>query len=150
MLRATAYPRTRTTEITRVTERVVGVSNVIVDAFHHLEVYLELDVADPFHIVICHAEGRMKRVPYSICYQPLSRMAQLVGMQVERGLYQRVKEAVGGPQGCVHLVDLTMDGIRLAMQAIAVVWTEGLPEEEAAERQRLLLGGVCIAYPAKK
>jgi len=145
--REPAYTRTRITEITRVAEGIVGVSNFIVDRFHHLGIYLELKVENPENIVISHAESKLLRVPYEVCYQPSLRIGQLVGLPVKKGLYRRVKEIIGGPQGCVHLVDLTVDGVRLAMQAVAVIWMQDLPEEEAARMRNRLLGGVCIAYP---
>ena len=143
-----AFTRTRTTEIFKIAEGVVGVRNVILDPLHHIEVKLELDASDPSKLSIFRAEALMLRVPYPICRHPLERMGQLVGLKVEKGLRDKVVELVGGSRGCVHLVDLTMDGVKLAIQAVVVVWTEGMPPEEAEEIERGVLGGICIAYPS--
>jgi len=147
MVDAEAFPRSRTTDIFKVAEGVVGVRNVILDPFHYIEVKLELDASNPLAISILRAEALMPRVPYLICRQPLERMGQLVGLRVERGLRDKVVELVGGSRGCVHLADLTMDGIKLAIQAVVVVWARERPPEEAKEMERKVLGGICIAYP---
>lgn len=146
MLDIEAFPRTRITEIFKVAEGVVGVRNVILDPLHHIKVELELDASDPLNISILRAEGVMERVPYPICRQPLEQMGRLVGLRVEKGLRDRVVELIGGSEGCVHLVDLVMDGIKLAIQAV-VVWAWERPPEEAEEIEREVLGGICIAYP---
>jgi len=147
MVDTEAFPRTRTTEIFKIAGAVVGVRNVILDPFHHIEVELELDASDPLNLSILRAEALMPRVPYPICRQPLERMGQLVGLRVKRGLRNKVVELVGGSRGCVHLVDLTMDGIKLAIQAVVVVWARERLPEEAEEIERKVLGGICIAYP---
>jgi len=146
-MRKFTFPRTQTIEITPLAEDVVGVKAVLLDPFHHIELNLELRAPSPTDLSIAKASAVMERVPYPVCREPLGRVPQLVGLKVERGLRRKVTRLLGGPEGCVHLVELTMEGVRLAIQGVVVIWTEALPPEEAKALQKQVLGGVCIAYP---
>jgi len=119
-----------------------------VDPYHHLEMDLVLDASKPEAMVVKEAKAFMARAPYPVCREPLERVKELEGLKVERGIRRTVTRLLGGPKGCVHLVDMFMEGIRLAIQGVVVVWSENLPPEEGEKLRRRILGGVCIAYPA--
>ncbi|MDW8103209.1 MAG: DUF2889 domain-containing protein [Anaerolineae bacterium] len=142
------FPRTYTFEISPLDTRLVGVHCVLLDPYHHLEMDLVLDASNPEAMIVKEARASMARVPYPVCRSPLERVKELEGLRVERGIKRTVTRLLGGPEGCVHLVDMFMEGVRLAIQAVVVVWTEKLPQEEGEKLRRKILGGVCIAYPA--
>lgn len=142
-----AFPRTYTIEVTPAGAHVAALKCVLLDPYHHIEMSFRVRADDPRAMVIEDVHATMERVPYPVCRKPLERVPLLNGVRVERGLRRRVTRAVGGPQGCVHLVDLFMEGVRLAIQAVVVVWTQHLPPDEAESLRRDVLGGVCIAYP---
>lgn len=142
------FPRTYTVEISPLDFRLVGVHCTLVDPYHHLEMDLVLDASKPEAMVVKEAKAFMARAPYPVCREPLERVKELEGLKVERGIRRTVTRLLGGPKGCVHLVDMFMEGIRLAIQGVVVVWSENLPPEEGEKLRRRILGGVCIAYPA--
>jgi len=120
---------------------------MLMDPYHHLEMDLVLDASNPEAMVVKEAKASMARVPYPVCREPLERVKELEGLKIERGIRRTVTRLLGGPKGCVHLVDMFMEGIRLAIQAVVVVWSEKLPPEEGERLRGMVLGGVCIAYP---
>lgn len=142
------FPRTCTFEISPLNSHLVGVHCTLLDPYHHLEMDLVLDASNPEAMVVKVAKASMERVPYPVCKEPLERVKELEGLKIERGIRHTVTKLLGGPKGCVHLVDLFMEGIRLAIQGVVVVWSENLPSEEGEKLRRKILGGVCIAYPA--
>ena len=127
---------------------MVGVHCTLLDPYHHLEMDLILDSSNPEAMVVREARASMARVPYPVCREPLERVKGLEGLKIERGIRRTVTRLLGGPKGCVHLVDMFMEGIRLAIQAVVVVWSERLPPEEGEKLRSRILGGVCIAYPS--
>jgi|YelNatPaOPRAMG01_1025707.scaffolds.fasta_scaffold04193_4 hypothetical protein len=141
------FPRTYTIEISPLDSRLVGVHCTLLDPYHHLEMDLVLDASNPEAMVIKEAKASMARAPYPVCREPLERVKELEGLKIERGIRRTVTRLLGGPKGCVHLVDMFMEGIRLAIQAVVVVWSEKLPPEEGEKLRGRVLGGVCIAYP---
>jgi len=70
---------------------------------HHMTVTLAL-APDPFRII--RAEAEMLTVPTEDCSATLDCIPKLVGLEVQSGFSRRVKEAVGGPEGCIHLCSL--------------------------------------------
>jgi len=141
------FPRTYTVEISPLDSHLVGIHCMLMDPYHHLEMDLVLDASNPEAMVVKEAKASMARVPYPVCREPLERVKELEGLKIERGIRRTVTRLLGGPKGCVHLVDMFMEGIRLAIQAVVVVWSEKLPPEEGERLRGMVLGGVCIAYP---
>jgi len=48
-----------------------------------------------------------------LCSEPQRRFATLAGEIVDAGLRKRIQAAVGGPEGCAQLYDLTSDVLKL-------------------------------------
>jgi len=70
---------------------------------HHITVTLALE-KDPLRIV--KAEAQMITVPTEYCAPTLDRLPNLEGLEIKSGFSLRVKEAIGGPEGCIHLCSL--------------------------------------------
>ena len=55
---------------------------------------------------VMDAKVEMNKLPQEVCRIPFNRLAELKGLKIERGFRQKVKKAIGGDQGCIHLLDL--------------------------------------------
>jgi hypothetical protein len=114
------------------------------DTFHEMAVFLRVDGASR---VILEARAQMLRVPYRPCLAVESALACLVGEAVAPGVGKKVKAGVGGPGGCLHLSDLTMDALRSFL--LAVRSAQGVLEMTPAERYRANyeeLKGTCRTF----
>jgi hypothetical protein len=109
-----------------------------------------------FHIsfperVIKHAEGEFKRAPYvKVCGQTVQRMKNLIGINTNRGmgLTEAVIEAVGGKDGCPHLVDHTLEMAKTLIQFIDKSYN--FPVGEYIEDAPLMRKKVNEVYPQIK
>lgn len=70
---------------------------------HHMTATLAI-APDPLRIV--QAEAEMITVPTEFCPQTLDRVSNLAGLEVKSGFSRRIKEIVGGSEGCVHMCSL--------------------------------------------
>lgn len=70
---------------------------------HHLIARLWVRGPD---LTITAAEGEMKRVPRDLCPEILPGLQKLVGLRIITGYTQKVKDLIGGVQGCSHLTNL--------------------------------------------
>ncbi len=57
-------------------------------------------------LTIKGVETVMDDTPYPICGEVVPNFQRLVGERIKSGWRRRVKELLGGAQGCVHLVEL--------------------------------------------
>ncbi|HEU5196071.1 MAG TPA: DUF2889 domain-containing protein [Methylomirabilota bacterium] len=81
------------------------------DNVHGFELTVEVDLASGR---ITRAEHVTPRLPYmGLCSEPQRRFATLAGEIVDAGLRKRIQAAVGGPEGCAQLYDLTSDLLKL-------------------------------------
>jgi len=71
-------------------------------------------------LTIAGIDVKMPTVPRSECRQALDCLDPLVGMPITSGFTVRVKELVGGPKGCAHLVSLVLT---MAPAAVQGAWS---------------------------
>ncbi len=57
-------------------------------------------------LVVREVEAVMDVQPYTICSEVLDNFQRLVGLRIGAGWNKRVREAVGGVEGCTHLGEL--------------------------------------------
>lgn len=57
-------------------------------------------------LVVREVEAVMDVQPYNICSEVLNNFQRLVGLRIGAGWNKRVREAVGGVEGCTHLGEL--------------------------------------------
>lgn len=85
------------------------------DEDHDADLTLTLDVASG---TVLSARARFHRAPYGErCAATAARAGRLVGLRVRPGCSRDVAEAVGGPEGCTHLVEMVMDALRAYLPA---------------------------------
>jgi hypothetical protein len=92
---------------------------------HDMWVRVTLD--DGFHIVAIEAVTDSS--PYSICPAITPNFQRLVGLRVGPGFNARVRERLGGTEGCTHLVELMGPLATTAFQTIYAA-------KHRAERER--------------
>ena len=80
------------------------------------EMAMRLTVDEDFRI---HAvEAVTDASPYRICPDVLPNFQRLVGQQIGRGWRRKVRELLGGVEGCTHLVELLGPLATVAFQSI--------------------------------
>ena len=87
--------------------------------------------------------------PASTCHEAMKNLQGLVGLKVERGYNRKVKEILGGVEGCVHMVDLAIELGHMAIQAkLKRLSIEHKLEtsEEKREYFKDMLAHQCVTY----
>ncbi len=70
---------------------------------HHMAIRLKLGSAPP---TILDAEAEMVHVPLEFCRGTLETINNVIGLEIRAGFKKKVREMMGGEQGCVHLTHL--------------------------------------------
>lgn len=86
-----------------------------VDSFHELGVSLSLSEE---HRKVAACKGNFLRVPDPVCLESINRLYALAGNSIAGCSKGELAKIVGGPQSCLHLVDI----INEASQAVTAVW----------------------------
>lgn len=84
------------------------------DPIHNMVLRLTVDE----DLVVREAEATMMDTPYEICPQVAPNFARLVGLKIGKGWRKRVRELLGGIEGCTHLVELLVPLATTAFQSI--------------------------------
>ena len=126
------------------------VDGTLKDPDHHIEVYMVVAIRTR---EIIDVGARMLRQPYRTCNQAMKRAQGLIGMKIKPGLYQKLAIVVGGPSGCVHLVDILMASCKLAANAIIGVVVGKKTWDDITDRDETFHGrlmkaqeGMCIGF----
>lgn len=80
------------------------------------DMWIRLTVDDDY--VVRSVETAMDGTPYAICPNVQPNFQRLVGERVRSGWRRRVKELLGGVNGCTHLVELLGPLATVAFQTI--------------------------------
>jgi len=81
--------------------------------YHHM--ILRILVKGPL-LTIEDLEVEMPTAPREACLETLAMMAPVKGMRISSGFTSRIKDLVGGPQGCAHVVSLLLTMAPAAVQ----------------------------------
>jgi hypothetical protein len=144
------YTQNMTIEAVPLDADHLRVDGTLKDPDHHIEVYIIVAVKKR---EIIDVGARMLRQPYPTCNLAMKRAQGLIGMKIKPGLYQRLAVIVGGPNGCVHLVDILMAACKLAANAIISIvvgkktW-DNVTDRDEEFHGRLLKAqeGMCIGF----
>ena len=120
----------------------------MMDNVHHISTIFHISFPER---VIKHAEVDFKKAPYvKVCRQTGQRMKNLIGLTTNKGmgLTEAVIEAVGGKDGCPHLVDHTLEMAKTLIQFIDKSYN--FPIEEYLEDAPLIRRKVLEVYPLIK
>lgn len=81
----------------------------------------------------------MTRHPYlTACVRAVANVEKLKGEVIGRGITRRIKELIGGTQGCVHMVELLESAVRFTATNL-IVHRSGLTHDSpmSEDEQRL-------------
>ncbi|WP_366937224.1 DUF2889 domain-containing protein [Elioraea sp.] len=95
-------------------------------------------------MTVVAAEANTEYGPFAMCPAITPNFARLAGLRIGPGWTRKVKEVVGGVQGCTHLVELLGPMATVAFQTLIVVRRKR-PADPAAPPALL---NTCHAYAA--
>lgn len=93
---------------------------------HGMGLRLTIDAS----LTIRAVAAAMDFTPFSMCPSITPNFQRLVGLNLGKGFTGAVREALGGTQGCVHLVDLIKPMATTAYQLLAPAGYKALKEKE--------------------
>jgi len=84
---------------------------------HHMIVRMRIQGPS---LTIANVEVEMPATPHADCIDLKNSLDRLVGLRIVPGFTSRVKKAIGGVKGCVHLTTLVL---AMAPAAVQGYWT---------------------------
>jgi len=70
------------------------------------------------HLLVHDVAAITDASPYTICREATATLARIKGLSIGRGWTRKVKERLGGSEGCTHLTELLMPLATVAFQTI--------------------------------
>ncbi len=144
------YERNINITVSRQNEKEILTRASMLDLNHHMRVELTIDLRLE---MIVNAEARMVKVPYELCQLALANIKKLVGLKIKRGINKKIVDALGRSEGCTHLVDLSMEAVRLSanvMVGLTKVGDEWFhpvgSEKEQIARVKPILNNSCLPF----
>lgn len=108
-------------------------------------------------LVVQEVEAVMDVQPYTICSNVLENFQRLVGLKVGGGWNRRVREAVGGVEGCTHITELFGPLATVTFQTLSAEYAQELmgikPDDSDSaakkdEQQPFMLNG-CYTWSSQ-
>lgn len=93
------------------------------DTFHEMKVLViarreeGYSLQDTRAFTLLSVTGEMMRCPNSLCLDTLQKLKQLQGLKLEPPVRRRIRDVIGGPNGCRQLEDLVLDAVQGFFQA---------------------------------
>ena len=82
-------------------------------------------------LTIREVAAAMDYTPFNMCPSITPNFQRLVGLNLGRGFSDAVRQALGGTQGCVHLVDLLRPMATTAYQLLSPAGYKAFKDQEA-------------------
>jgi hypothetical protein len=128
----------------------LSVTSSLLDLEHSFHLEMTVRISDR---TIESATGAMSKTPLTRCLRGVEGIPELAGLVVERGILRELKQRLGGPRGCTHMVELLTEAIRLLSMILLgnqVNYWDGLKahctEEEMIEASRYKLRNTCLVF----
>jgi hypothetical protein len=144
------YERNLNISVSKLSDDEILTKASLLDLNHNIRIQIQVDVASK---KIIRAEAQMVKSPFMICGQTLDKIQKLVGLRIERGIHQKLVDALGHSDGCTHLVDLAMEAVRLSANVLLgftrfdVEWRQRkLTDEEFIEQVKPVLRNSCLPF----
>jgi len=99
------------------------------------DMWIRLTVNDGFEVKA--VEAVTDKSPFQVCPAITPNFQRLVGLRIASGWTQKVKELLGGVEGCTHLVELLGPVATTAFQTIFPVLSREKAEREKVEREKV-------------
>ncbi|MGB0571652.1 MAG: DUF2889 domain-containing protein [Alphaproteobacteria bacterium] len=108
------------------------------------EMWIRLTVDDDMKI---HGvEATTEYSPFSVCKQIAPNFERLVGVSIGPGWRKRVRDRVGGVEGCTHIVEMLGPVATTAFQTIYPLKNKERPEGEKTSTRPPRLLNTCHAF----
>lgn len=101
---------------------------------HHMIVRMKIRSPD---LTIEEIEAEMLSVPREGCRQTIDTIKALEGIRIASGFTMKVKEMLGGPKSCAHMVSLVLAMAPAAVQGVGAA-TSQRPLDLSAYAQRVM------------
>ena len=144
------YERNINVSVSKINEELILTKASLLDLNHNIRVELTVHVPTK---TIREAKAVMVKSPFKICQLTLSKMQNVVGLKIERGVHGRLVDAVGRAEGCTHMVDLTMEAVRLSANVLLGFsrqdeeWRDRkLTDEEFIAQVKPILKNSCLPF----
>jgi len=137
------FKRIKTIRVKLINKNRIKAQTKMVDPHHRIKVII---IVDKSSLEILDIEAKMMKIPYQICLKTIPKIKRLKGARIQEGFYKRVKEVIGGREGCIHLVDLIMDTARGIFQMALKIMTSGMKKEEQKKILMEKLKNSCLGY----
>jgi hypothetical protein len=108
------------------------------------EMWIRLTVDDD--LKIHGVEATTEYSPFSICKQVAPNFERLVGVSIGPGWRKRVRDRVGGVEGCTHIVEMLGPVATTAFQTIYPLKNKEQPEGEGASTLPPRLLNTCYTF----
>ena len=113
------YQRNINVQVKKMDRRTLDLEAWMLDLGHLLRTLIRVDTETR---LITHTEAEMVRHPFPACPVVLEKFHNLRGVKVERGISKKIKEIVGTRAGCVHLMELAIESMKVA--TINFIWVD--------------------------
>ncbi len=144
------YERNINVSVSKLGEKEILTKASLLDLNHNIRIELTVDVQTK---MILNAHAQMVKSPFAICQLTLKKMDAIVGLTIVRGIHQNVVDALGHADGCTHLVDLTMEAVRLSANVLLGFsradeeWRERkLTDDEFIRQVKPVLKDSCLPF----
>ena len=122
----------------------------LLDLNHNMRV--ELVIAQESRTII-DARAHMVKVPFHVCMLTTSRLDNIIGFRIERGINRRLGDALGRSEGCSHLFELALEAVRLSSNILLGFshmeeeWRDRRMDDEAfIEKAKPFLKNSCLPF----
>ena len=144
------YERNLNVSVSKLNEKEILTKASLLDLNHNIRVELTVDIELK---KIVKARAHMVKSPFEICQLTLKKIENVVGIKIERGVHKKLVDALGHSDGCTHLVDLTMEAVRLSANVLLGFtrfdeeWRQRkLSDEEFIEQVKPILKNSCLPF----
>lgn len=144
------YERNINVSVSKTDDDRITTKASLLDLNHNIRIELTINLHSK---TITDATASMAKSPFQICQQTLKKIESVKGMKVERGIHQKMVDALGHSDGCTHMVDLAMEALRLSANVMlgftqfTQEWQERkLSDEEFIVQVKPYLKNSCLPF----
>lgn len=113
------------------------------EPLHQMRMRLTVDDG----LAITAVEAVTEHGPYALCPEITPNFQALVGLRIGPGFTRAVKERLGGPRGCTHLVELLGPMATTAFQTVFPILSRERPDDGNPAKRPVLLDS-CHVFAA--
>ncbi|AVX20033.1 Protein of unknown function [Carboxydocella sporoproducens DSM 16521] len=138
------FSRTMQADFKKISSEVIQAELSICDRYHDIRLLLFIGLPD---YEITRVEASFHRTPSPYCPLIETKLKQLVGVRVARGLNRTLNQLFSGSEGCINMKNLLAAFLPLVINTHLVSGASS--EEEALETVARELAGTCVGYPPR-